>query len=366
MFTNFAQKLNGLFGINNFPPEAAELIISVLTQCNADLLHRGDVTFEGDVTFNGSTNIGGGSYAVANATWTRAGGHGSTVTALPASDPIGTLTGAAAITIVLPRSNAAMDPNVYSGDILQYVTIDGVNYAIGESYLDAPIGTVRWQHPTTVKHGWQLCDGTGSTPNLIGRFLYGATSSGGTGGSTTHTHTGSVTVNSGTASISSTNLSTTASAGTTGTTSLSTGSASGSSGSATTGITVDDHADHYHNQEAPCQALANATGPYCHNSPTSNITTGVVDSGGSPAVLGHSITDPGHTHTFGSHSHTISPDPHSHSIGSHTHAVSPDPHTHTDSGHTHTGSITIDAGGALPPYYELVPVIRISPTGAIS
>ena len=41
-----------------------------------------------------------------------------------------------------------------------------------------------------IPSGWSLCDGTGGTPNLVGKFIKGASSAGGTGGSaTTDGHT---------------------------------------------------------------------------------------------------------------------------------------------------------------------------------
>lgn len=155
MFTNFSQKLNGLFGIDGFPPEAAELIISVLTQCNADLEHRGDVEFP-NLPDGGGGGTGIASYAVANATWTRASGHASSVTADPADAPDGTTNGEAAITILLPRYNTDKDPNVYAGDILAYQTINGVHYAVGEGHLDSPIGHVLLHTNATIPHGWAL------------------------------------------------------------------------------------------------------------------------------------------------------------------------------------------------------------------
>jgi hypothetical protein len=39
-----------------------------------------------------------------------------------------------------------------------------------------------------IPSGWNLCDGTNSTPNLIGKFIKSASTAGATGGSNTHTH----------------------------------------------------------------------------------------------------------------------------------------------------------------------------------
>lgn len=186
MFTNFSQKLNGLFGIDGFPPEAAELIISVLTQCNAPLEHRAEVTTP--TTTSGT----GASYAVAQGTWTRASGHGSYVSCRAASDPIGTLTSdATTFDVYLPRSSSDKDPCVYSGDILQYVEVSSVKYAVGESYLSAKIGTLGELYHNDVPNGWAFCNGSGSTPDLREQFTQGAidnTEIGDTGGSVTHSH----------------------------------------------------------------------------------------------------------------------------------------------------------------------------------
>lgn len=184
MFTNFSQKLNQLFGIEGFPPEAAEVLISVLTQCNAPLEHRAEVTTP--------TSGTGASYAIALATWIRASGHGSYVNCRAASDPIGTLTSSSAtFNVYLPRSNSDKDPCVYAGDILQYVEISGVKYAVGESYLSAKIGTLGELYHNDVPNGWAWCNGSGSTPDLRERFTQGAvdnTEIGDEGGTTTHAH----------------------------------------------------------------------------------------------------------------------------------------------------------------------------------
>lgn len=55
---------------------------------------------------------------------------------------------------------------------------------------EPPPGTiVAWYGPIEeIPEGWVLCDGTNGTPNLVGRFLRGSASPGGTGGGG-HTHT---------------------------------------------------------------------------------------------------------------------------------------------------------------------------------
>jgi hypothetical protein len=49
--------------------------------------------------------------------------------------------------------------------------------------------------------GWNLCDGTNSTPNLIGKFIKSASTAGGTGGSNTHSHSHTLSAGSHTLSI---------------------------------------------------------------------------------------------------------------------------------------------------------------------
>jgi microcystin-dependent protein len=44
----------------------------------------------------------------------------------------------------------------------------------------------------TVPAGWNICDGANGTPNLVGRFIKGSTASGATGGSSTHSHSHSL------------------------------------------------------------------------------------------------------------------------------------------------------------------------------
>lgn len=64
--------------------------------------------------------------------------------------------------------------------------------------LNFPIGTVIFWENTTIPSGWQVCDGTNGTLNLVSKFPCGASIDGdlGTGGgATTHTHSTSVTDN---------------------------------------------------------------------------------------------------------------------------------------------------------------------------
>ena len=60
--------------------------------------------------------------------------------------------------------------------------------------IDLPIGTIIAWENTSIPSGWSICDGSGGTPNLVDKFVYGASIDGDvrtTGGATTHTHTNS-------------------------------------------------------------------------------------------------------------------------------------------------------------------------------
>lgn len=62
--------------------------------------------------------------------------------------------------------------------------------------MDLPIGSIIVWASETIPSGWQLCDGTNGSPNLVDKFILGASSDLElltTGGSTTHTHTNSTT-----------------------------------------------------------------------------------------------------------------------------------------------------------------------------
>lgn len=48
-------------------------------------------------------------------------------------------------------------------------------------------GTIIWLWTSSIPSGWFLCDGNNGTPNLVGRFVRGASSPGGTGGGS-HRH----------------------------------------------------------------------------------------------------------------------------------------------------------------------------------
>lgn len=59
---------------------------------------------------------------------------------------------------------------------------------------ELPIGSIVLWGNDTIPTGWQVCDGTNGTPNLIGNFIKGAADGelGQTGGAASHNHTNSV------------------------------------------------------------------------------------------------------------------------------------------------------------------------------
>lgn len=62
------------------------------------------------------------------------------------------------------------------------------------SLLDLPIGTIIAWENTTIPSGWAICNGTSGTPDLVDKFIMGASIDGdvrGTGGAATHLHTNS-------------------------------------------------------------------------------------------------------------------------------------------------------------------------------
>lgn len=57
--------------------------------------------------------------------------------------------------------------------------------------MELPIGSIIIWRGGTIPDKWAICDGNNGTPNLINRFVYGASTNtdlNNTGGSATHTH----------------------------------------------------------------------------------------------------------------------------------------------------------------------------------
>lgn len=348
MFNNYTQALAGLFRVKEVPRRYSEILMSVLGRCDGELDFRGDLTVDNLTVRNSFSGAGAAnSYAVATATWVRASGHSSYVTCRAASSPTGTLTSdATTFTVYLPRSVAHKDPNVYAGDVLQYVEIGGIKYAIGESYLDDKIGTLRAMTFNSAHNGWARCDGTGSTVDHTNKFVRGSSSYAATGGADSHTHTGSITTDNASVSIT----------GSTGSQALATSAAGGTTGSSTTGITLDAHPDHRHVVPNPCQVQSGT--PYPISTSSIIYTEGMIEIAGTGGVTythNDLMDDPGHTHSVGSHTHAITPDPHSHTAG-----------TLAGSSHNHTGSVSINSADNIPAYLTVVWYVRVGPSGEIT
>lgn len=80
-----------------------------------------------------------------------------------------------------------VDNATYSDSSGDCLTLDGLNY-----YEILPVGTILMFNGTFIDDvtlpGWFICDGTDGTPNLVDKFIRGASTSGATGGANSHNH----------------------------------------------------------------------------------------------------------------------------------------------------------------------------------
>jgi len=78
------------------------------------------------------------------------------------------------ITVYLPVS-AERDPNVVQGNVIGHMTGPTGWKICVTDYLDSKIGTIRMWYGQIddIPPGWALCDGTGGTIDLRGRFIVG-------------------------------------------------------------------------------------------------------------------------------------------------------------------------------------------------
>jgi len=81
----------------------------------------------------------------------------------------------------------------FAGDGSSLTGIEGVPSGIISMWSGAA---------AAIPSGWNLCDGTNSTPNLVGKFIKGGSTAGTTGGSSTHSHSHSLSAGSHTLSTS--------------------------------------------------------------------------------------------------------------------------------------------------------------------
>jgi hypothetical protein len=89
-------------------------------------------------------------------------------------------------------------PNTNTDRTITLPDIDGTLQTSG-----VPSGCIlMWSgSAAAIPSGWNLCDGTNSTPNLIGKFIKSASTAGGTGGSNTHSHSHSLSAGAHTLSV---------------------------------------------------------------------------------------------------------------------------------------------------------------------
>jgi microcystin-dependent protein len=211
---------------------------------------------------------------------------------------------------------------------------------------------------TAIPTGWQLCDGTNSTPNLLDKFIVCAGDSyavADTGGSNTvtlttaqvpaHTHTG----NSGIQSANHTHTGNSSAADSlhnhTGTTN------NQNADHAHSGNTGNDAPDHGHN----VGSIPNGSvehGNRGSNSASNGRTT--IGTSGATARHIHGFTTGG---ISANHAHAFTT---SNATDNHTHTMSL---SNQSANHTHT--VTIDSGGGSggshenrPPYYALAYIMR--------
>lgn len=225
----------------------------------------------------GGLGLGGGSSlktATADEDWVAGTGNDGTVSAVDDDS-------SEAVTIQL-KGCPGMCPNVRDGQTVIYSTTEGGTHYAVAGYLDDAIGTIKFIDATAnIPAGWQVADGTNSTPDLTGRFLKGHDTSTGT----------------------------TASAGNTG--------------DATTGISVDSHTGQTTgSSNASLSVDTNITNAsaYADSATFDQNADGVQDMAATLVYFddpghAHSLTDNGHDHTIPTLSHSVTDGGHHHTAG---------------------------------------------------
>lgn len=91
-----------------------------------------------------------------------------------------------------------------ASDVYSKTEVDSLIASSSSETDNMPVGSIIMFGGTTIPDGWNICDGTNGTPNLIGSFIKAGTTNGETGGQTeitlteenlpAHTHTASGTL----------------------------------------------------------------------------------------------------------------------------------------------------------------------------
>lgn len=91
-----------------------------------------------------------------------------------------------------------------ASDVYTKTEVDSLIASSSSETDNMPVGSIIMFGGTTIPDGWNICDGTNGTPNLIGSFIKAGTTNGETGGQTeitlteenlpAHTHTASGTL----------------------------------------------------------------------------------------------------------------------------------------------------------------------------
>lgn len=174
---------------------------TALVDTITELVDHNGVNVQWMLVDRGGTTTNSHFWGKATANWTDNGASCDHVTVNPCDDCEGANPTAAVVTVLLPKS-AEQDPNVVSGDIVSYtVTTDATNVCVSD-YLDEKIGTVKmWALGSAqIQPGWAVMNGSdNAAPNgtgfdLTDKFVRGHSSSGGTGGTASHTHTFTFTI----------------------------------------------------------------------------------------------------------------------------------------------------------------------------
>ena len=89
----------------------------------------------------------------------------------------GNASGTGVVTLIAPNTNTD-----------RTITLPDVDGTLQTSGVPSGVISMWSGSAAAIPSGWNLCDGTNGTPNLIGKFIKSASTAGGTGGSNTHSH----------------------------------------------------------------------------------------------------------------------------------------------------------------------------------